>query len=252
MNENRYLPGLKPVLELLKQAPHSITKIYCKQRKTGLERLLAIAQSRDVEVEFLPDSQFTRLLAKDAHARPQGVIAQLAAVPSYSVRELLDMTSNAPLKLVLALDQIRDPGNLGTLCRTAWALGVGGLILPQHNSAGPGAGASKASAGAIAKIPIAWAVNLGHALDDAEEQGFTIVGAAVSTQDARRVNAYAFSWPLPGVLVLGSEDKGMRPGIQKRCHYLAEIPFARDFDSLNVAQAGAILIALCARVQALQ
>ena len=151
----------------------------------------------------------------------------------------------APLPIILALDQVQDPGNVGTLCRTLYALGGAGIILPRHNSAYLGPAARRSAAGALEHLPVARVTNLGHALDSAEEAGLTIYGAGGQNGPAS-VDAFAEPVRLPAVLVLGNEEKGLRPGIVKRCAHMLRIPLARSFDSLNVAQAGAILLGLTA------
>lgn len=102
----------------------------------------------------------------------------------------------------------------------------------------------RSSAGALARLPICTVTNLGRALDETEEAGLAIYGSGL--HKAQCANAFLFQWQLPAVLALGSEGKGLRPGIAKRCSTMLAIPLARQFDSLNVAQAGAILMALCA------
>ena len=151
----------------------------------------------------------------------------------------------APLPLLLALDQVQDPGNVGTLCRTLYALGGAGLLLPRHNSAYLGPAARRAAAGALEHLPVAQVTNLAHALDSAEEAGLTIYGAG-GAPGHNSLDAFADGMRLPAVLVLGNEDKGLRPGVAKRCAHMLRIPLARPFDSLNVAQAGAVLLGLAA------
>lgn len=248
-NELQILPGLKPALDLLKEDPARIAKIFCRLDKCGadIEALRKLCKQHSVPCEIVETAKLDRLLQAAPQTSHQGVIALLAPVPPRPLAELLRQAPKAPLPLLLALDQIQDPGNLGTLCRTAWALGCAGLILPRHNSALPSPAAAKASAGAIAQLPICIVTNLARALDQAEEAGFAIYGADGSAN--KPLNAFQFAWQLPAVLTLGSEEHGIRPGVAKRCQTMLAIPFRRSFNSLNVAQAGAILMALCARQQ---
>lgn len=246
MSHSDFISGFKPVMEMLKQSPQMIRKVYCRKGRHDLERLLALCQSLDKPLELLEEADFVRVAPNGGHTAHQGVIALLAQKAETSLSHLFELAHSSPLPLILALDQVQDTGNLGTLCRTAWAFGIAGLLLPRHNSASLGAGAVRASAGTLARMPICIATNLARSLDEAEEQGFTVIGTYCGTADQRIINAYDFDWPLPAVLVLGNEDRGLRPGVLKRCQYLARIPFARKFDSINVAQAGGILMALCA------
>ena len=166
--------------------------------------------------------------------RAQEIRAYLA-----SLDDVLAATRNAPLPVALALDRVQDPGNVGTLARTLYALGGGGILLPRHEGARLGPGAAKASAGALARLPVAKVTNLAQALDTALDAGFAVIGAA---GEEGAENALAATAEFPLLLVLGNEDAGIRAGIRKRCGRLWRIPLARPIDSLNVAQAGAIIL----------
>ena len=183
----------------------------------------------------------------------QGVAARLAATEFVSLEALLLSVPEAPLPLLLALDQVQDPGNVGTLCRTLYALGGAGLLLPRHHSADLGPAARRTAAGALERLAVAQVTNLAHALDSAEEAGLAVYGTgdgSGSAGGAPCVDAFTTPIELPAVLVLGNEDKGLRPGVAKRCSTFLRIPLARKFDSLNVAQAGAILMGLAAQHRA--
>lgn len=242
------LPGLKPVLDLLSSSPERIVKIFARD-----DRLAAIeerAGRHAIPVEIATAATLDKICGANrgtGQISHQGIAAVISLAGATSPEQFLEGCASSPLPLAIAFDQIKDPGNLGTLARTAWALGCGGVLIPEHNSAQIGPGALRSSAGALALLPVCRAPNLARALDLAEETGFTIYGAGCHESSSQKcLNAYELKWSLPAVLVMGSEGKGLRPGVAKRCAALIRIPFARDFDSLNVAQAGAILIALCA------
>lgn len=236
------LPGLKPVREMLLSDPGRILKVYCKKGIQAQEQIQELCSKCGIPLKLVDEKNLIDL-CKDSHLTHQGVVAELVSANIVDLQSLLSTAPLSPLPLILALDQLQDPGNLGALARTAWSLGCAGLIIPQHNSAAPGPVAFKTSAGALALISIHRAVNLARALDAADEAGFHIYGAAIS---ANSENAFTLAWQTPTVLVLGGEAKGLRPGVAKRCHEMATIPLARHFDSLNVAQAGAIFMALYA------
>ena len=241
------LPGIKPVLELLQSEPQRVDTLFLKKGLRSRETSLMLDICRAASVRFnLVDAQ---VLDHMCQAQHQGVVARLTETSQTTLPELLAAVPAAPLPVLLALDQVQDPGNVGTLARTLYALGGAGLLLPRHNSAFLGGAARRAAAGALDKLPIASVTNLAHALDEAEEAGLTIVGTGLAPQHARDsgINAFKDAFPLPCVLVLGNEDKGLRPGVAKRCAHLAHIPMLRDFDSLNVAQAGAVLLGQMAR-----
>ncbi len=240
------LPGIKPVLELLQSQPERVDTLYFKKglRHSDLPLMLQICRDTDIRFSEVDTYALDRLCT----AQHQGIIARLTATARITTAALWTKAVQAPLPLIVALDQVQDPGNVGTLARTLYALGGGGMLLPKHNSAYLGPAANKSAAGTLEKLPIACATNLGHALDEAEEMGFTIVGTGVQAQ-GQSLNAFCHLPTLPMVLVLGSEDKGLRPSIAKRCSTLLHIPMQRRFDSLNVAQAGGILLGLLAKQQ---
>lgn len=239
-----FRPGLKPVLEILRDSPERVLKVFCKTNSREAGKIRDLCGRANVPLEFVEN--LDNLYASDSVALSrQGVVAELREWRQPSEAELLSDAVVAPLPLVLALDQIQDVGNLGTLVRTAYALGCAGALLPEHNGAKIGAGASRAAAGALELFPLVKVTNLARSLDKFEEAGFTVCAAA-KTSPGKIINAFDYAWSFPTVLVLGSEQKGIRPGVFKRCQLTLSIPFAREFDSLNIAQAGAILMGLCA------
>jgi 23S rRNA (guanosine2251-2'-O)-methyltransferase len=183
-----------------------------------------------------------------SHSSHQGVIARVFDAGFAEFGDILRDAPDAPLPLIVALDQVQDPGNVGTLARTLYALGAAGLVVVRHGGAALGGAAARAAAGALEKLPVAKVTNLARALDEADEAGYTIyaAGGAAPETDGKPGSGprNPFTEPLrtPAVLVLGNEDSGIRPNVAKRCHFTLSIPMARDFDSLNVAQAGAILV----------
>lgn len=244
------LPGLKAVLELLTTQAERIDTLFVRKGLRSPESVRMLDLCRQVSVRFslVDDATLDRMCATGHTTAPraqhQGVVARLRSVALTEYEDMLTAVPHAPLPLVLALDQVQDPGNVGTLARTLYALGGAGLLVPRHNSAYLGAAARRSAAGALERLPVASVTNLAHALDRAEEIGLTIVGTGTGHGVK---DAFSTVLPLPAVLVLGNEGKGMRPGVAKRCSLMVHIPFRRTFDSLNVAQAGAILTALWAR-----
>ncbi len=241
-------PGIKPVLELLERAPSRIDAVFLRKSRRGAEtdRILDLCRAGGIRFSLVDEDFLHRLWP----GRHQGVIARLYPAGFTDLPSALAAARTAPLPLLLALDQVQDPGNAGALARTLYALGGAGLILPRHNGVYLGGAAAKASAGALEQLAIVKAANLGQALDAACEAGFAIYGASSRQEDALPpTNAFTFSPEFPAVLVLGSEESGLRPGIAKRCSHLLRIPLAGTFDSLGVAQAGAILMGLLAASQ---
>jgi len=239
------LPGIKPVLELLERDPARIDMLFLRKgmRFPQSIRMLDLCRSASVRFSFMEGRALDALCRGAQH---QGVVARLLGKAGVALRELFEALPSAYLPLILALDQIQDTGNMGALARSLHALGGAGLILPRHNSVYLGPGAMRASAGALNDLPICRVANLGRALGEAREAGIRVYGAGLLPGSSNALTAKVLT---PAVLVLGNEKKGIRPGVVKHCDELLHIPMQHGFDSLNVAQAGAMLLACFARTR---
>jgi len=141
-------------------------------------------------------------------------------------------------RLLLALDSVQDPRNLGAIIRSAEALGAGGVLIPRDRQSPVTPVSERAAAGATAYLPVTRIGNLARTLERLKKDGYWVVGA-----DARNgAPPEELDLPRPLVLVLGSEEKGLRPVILKQCDQLVRIPLVGKVDSLNVAVAAGILI----------
>ena len=187
----------------------------------------------------LPPGELSRLAGSPDH---QGIVAEVDPYPYADPRTLLEH----PDALVVALDQIQDPRNLGAVCRSAEAVGAAGVVIPSRRSASVTAAASKASAGAVEHLPIARVPNLADWLGFAKEAGAWVYGAQSGAE-----TPYA-SADLTGkvVLVLGSEGGGLRRRVAETCDLLVSIPLRGHVDSLNVSAAAAVLLFETARQRA--
>ncbi|MDE5878784.1 MAG: 23S rRNA (guanosine(2251)-2'-O)-methyltransferase RlmB, partial [Desulfovibrio sp.] len=175
------LPGLKPVLELLAATPQRVSQVYCRRGLNSPEagEVRRLCRQRGIRCDTVDAAALDRLCGRPRNGHGvahQGVAARLAATDFTSLEALLQTAPRAPLPLLLALDQVQDPGNVGTLCRTLYALGGAGLLLPRHNSAYLGPAARRTAAGALERLPVAQVTNLAHALDSAEEAGLAVYG----------------------------------------------------------------------------
>jgi 23S rRNA (guanosine2251-2'-O)-methyltransferase len=184
----------------------------------------------------LPVGELTRLAGSPDH---QGIVAEVDPYPYADPRALLE----PPDALVVALDQVQDPRNLGAVCRSAEAVGSAGVVLPSRRSASVTAVASKASAGAVEHLPVARVPNLADWLVVAKEAGAWVYGA-----ESGAPTPYA-SADLTGkvVLVLGSEGGGLRRRVAQSCDLLVSIPLHGHVESLNVSAAAAVLLFEAAR-----
>jgi 23S rRNA (guanosine2251-2'-O)-methyltransferase len=166
----------------------------------------------------------------------QGVVAEVDAYPYADPESLFEDDDGQGL--VIALDQIQDPHNLGAVCRAAEVAGAAGVVIPERRAASVTAAACKASAGAVEHLPVARVRNLADWLADAKEGGAWTYGA-----EAEAKRSYTeVEWTGRAVLVLGSEGKGIRQRVAKTCDELISIPIAGAIGSLNASVAAAVIL----------
>lgn len=237
-----YVVGNKPVKELLLDDPRKVDFVAFRKGRhdKGLEEIVELCRKQHVPYKSVSDRDLDYMY----RGNHQGIAARCAALSYTPLEQMLEDAVDAPLPLIVALDQVQDTGNVGVLARTIYALGGAGLIVCQHHGAYLGAGAMRSSAGALNKLPVSKVGNLANAMKDCVNYDYTLYCArAVSgAEDVRTAELKT-----PAVLILGNEEKGIRPGVAKFSHGSLKIPFLREFDSLNVAQAGAIIVSEFAR-----
>lgn len=205
--------------------------IYGKQPVAEAERGRRRQVNRVWRSPETSSEELERLCGSPDH---QGVVADVEPYPYVGSAELL-ATENA---LLVALDQVQDPRNLGAVCRSAEAAGAAGVVIPDRRSAEITAVACKASAGAVEHLRIAQVRNLADWLGEAKQAGFWIWGADAGAKQA--------PWDVdlkgPTVLVLGGEGKGLRPRVASACDGLIALPQRGKIDSLNVSAAATALL----------
>jgi len=229
--------GINAVGELLQRERRRIQHLYC-QEKPGrrLQVLVEKARARGITVKLVPAAALDHLAPGVRH---QGVAAVVAPFRFTPLKELLSGTGGGrENSLLVALDGVTDPRNLGAIIRTAAAAGADGLILPERRSAAITATVGKTAAGALESLAISQVVNLAEALRACRENGYWIYGAAAEGGE----ELYAVDWADRVVLVLGSEDRGLRPIIEKACDLKVTIPLAQESESLNVGIAAAVIL----------
>lgn len=236
-NTDGILPGVKPVAEQLASSPEQVDSVLIRKDKRGPEitKITDLCKKNKIRFMFVQDPTLNKLF----EGNHQGVIAKIFKAGFKSEEEVLTEALEAELPLVVVLDQVQDPGNAGTLARTVYGIGAGGMIVPKHNASFLGAAAAKVSAGALGKLAVAKATNISRTLELAKEMGYFVYGAE-SKEGAE--NLFKAKLHTPAILVLGNEEKGIRPNVAKRLDVSLFIPMAHGFDSLNVAQAGAMML----------
>jgi 23S rRNA (guanosine2251-2'-O)-methyltransferase len=224
--------GINPVLEALRAG--RVREVRVTDRGGDrLRELLALAARQDVAVKRVSQDVLAGQSRGGVH---QGVVADVEDAQGYSLAELVTGAAGVPLLVVL--DGIEAPHNLGAIQRTADAAGVDGVVLQSRRTAALGGAAAKASAGAVAHVKIAEVVNIARAIDELKELGVWSVGLA--GEAATPYDAVDFT--TPSAVVLGAEGTGLRRLVRERCDFLASIPMLGHVDSLNVSVAAGVTL----------
>jgi len=240
-----WIYGRRTVAEHLAAAPDTCLKLVAARGKPLPPDLAAAARAVGLSPETVTPAELDRLAAGGNH---QGVCLRVGGWGYVDLEELLARLPGHPFPLLLALDQVQDPRNLGAVLRVADGVGAVGVLLPKDRSAELGAAAARTAAGAAASVPVAQVVNLARALDACADAGCTVVGAAGEGS----VSLYDCPVGLPAVLVLGGEHSGLRPNVAKRCQALVRLPMAGQVASLNVAVACGVIAYELRRRQGLE
>jgi 23S rRNA (guanosine2251-2'-O)-methyltransferase len=238
--------GVRPVEELVRARPRDVAVVYVAegQRAGEIEQAIAAAKDRGIAVETRPRSLIADLAGGPGH---QGIVAIAGEYRYAEVADILAAANDAgEAPLVLLLDGITDPQNLGALVRSAEVLGAHGVIIPDKHAAPVAGGAVKASAGATERMRIARIGNLLKTIDGLRAAGVRVLGAAAGGQgDVAEVDAADLTVPV--ALVVGSEGRGLREAVARRCDGAITIPMRGQIGSLNASAAGAILLWEAAR-----
>ena len=225
------LAGIHPVAEALR-AGRPLERVLVARGAGGprLQQIIDLARQGSVPLRFEPRQALDRLAGSAAH---QGVVA-LGASQKY--KSLDDVAESA--RMLVFLDGVEDPHNLGAIIRTTHAAGADALVIPERRAAGLTETVAKAAAGALEHLPIVRVGNLNRALDEIKVRGFWIYGV-----DERGTEDYdQVEYAAPAALVLGGEGRGIHEMVRKRCHAVVRIPIAGKISSLNVSVAAGIVL----------
>ncbi|HEX4274560.1 MAG TPA: 23S rRNA (guanosine(2251)-2'-O)-methyltransferase RlmB [Bryobacteraceae bacterium] len=225
------LIGIHPVVEALR-ARRPLDRILIARGAGGhrLQEVIDLARTSNTPVRFEERSALDRLAGAGAH---QGVVA-LGAEKKYAALE--DISEAA--ELLVILDGVEDPHNLGAIIRTAHAAGAGAILIAERRAAGLSETVAKAAAGALEHLPVVRVVNINHTLRSLKEKGYFVYGL-----DERGDLPYdAVAWPEKTVIVMGGEGKGLHELVKKNCDALLRIPMAGKIASLNVSVATGIVL----------
>ena len=215
----------------------AINRIWCTSEIFSSEKfyiLLKDLKSKGVLVEEVSWNRLSQLTFGASH---QGVALQLACSKTISLENLISFsTKKSSNPIILALDGITDPHNVGAIIRSAEAFDCKGIVIPQRRSAGLTGTVAKVAAGALEHLPVSRVVNLNRALDELKKNGFLVIGLSGDS----KLSISRFKEKTPMVVIVGSEDKGISLLTQKKCDYILRIPIKGKTSSLNASVAAAI------------
>lgn len=231
-----YVYGVQPVLQVLSVQKRKAIRLFIHRSdfSPDLKKILQLAQNQKIPFEEKDKFALSQMVDSPQH---QGVALKTEKFSYHPFENLLYELSKEESGVLLALDQIQDPQNLGAILRTAACANVKGVILPEKGSALVTPSVLKVSAGAAESIPISVVTNLARSLDQLKEIPMWIYGAEAESD----LCYYKQDYPAKTVLVLGSEGFGLRSLIKKKCDFLISIPLAGNISSLNVSVATGIL-----------
>ncbi len=230
--------GINPIKILITREDSPLKKIIMAESRSGspaIKDIIDRAHQQKIPVEWRPRKHLDELTGRTDH---QGIVGLR---DSFAYADLDDVLKNRNPRLsqdlVIMLDGIIDPQNLGSIIRSAHCLGANGVIIPTDRAASVTPAVMKASAGSAEQLPVARVTNLSRTIDFLKEKGFWIFGA--DAHGETHLPDQDFNCSV--VLVMGSEAKGIRPLVKKKCDFLIAIPMAGNFDSLNVAVAAGVI-----------
>lgn len=235
--KDQYVVGRNPVLELLK-TDKEIDKIYVLKGdlQGSIKKIMGAAKDKNIIVQEVDKFKLDSMADGNVH---QGVAALVTGFEYSSVDDILEKAQKLNQKpLIIILDEIEDPHNLGAIIRTAECAGAHGVVIPKRRSARVNQTVYKSSAGAVEHMLIADVSNISNTIDDLKKKGLWIYGADMDGKD------FYFNTQLDGsiALVIGNEGKGISRLVKEKCDFLLKIPMLGKISSLNASTSAAILI----------
>jgi 23S rRNA (guanosine2251-2'-O)-methyltransferase len=225
--------GINPVLEALRAGRVRRLRVGPRADRR-IDEALALARAADVPVERVDAPLLDRVTRGGVH---QGIVAELTPLKDYAIHELVAAAAPAA-PLIVVLDGVEDPHNVGAILRTANAAGAHGVVRQARRAAALDGAAAKASAGAFAHVRLATVVNIARAIDELKEAGVWTIGLAADVADTYD----AVDFTLPTALVVGAEGTGLRRLVRDRCDRLVSIPMRGAVSSLNVSVATGVTL----------
>ncbi len=230
------LYGLSPVLEALRADSRRIDKVLIADgaREHRLSEIIDICRTRSIAWNQVPRDSFAKHL--DGDVNHQGVIAFAASADYVSTDDIIEGAAEIPL--IIVLDGVEDPRNLGAILRVAECASVDGVVIPERRAVGLTDTVAKSSAGAIEHIKVAKTTNLNRFVEELKQRDIWVVG---TSPDAEK-SYIEWDWTLPTALVLGGEGGGLHRLVAENCDVLVKIPMYGKIDSLNVSVAAGVIL----------
>jgi 23S rRNA (guanosine2251-2'-O)-methyltransferase len=231
-----YIYGINSVTETLKARGRAVEWVgMAKERHDlRLQRLIEDCRRLSVPVRFLQRTELDRMAGNAAH---QGVVAVTSAKQYSDLADVI-AAKRGDHSLIVVLDGVEDPHNLGAILRTSDAAGANGIVIPERRAAAVTGAVTKASAGASEHLPIAKVTNISRSIEELKENNIWTVGL-----DERATQTYdALDYKMDCALVLGGEGKGLHDLVKRKCDFLVSIPMLGNVPSLNVSVAAAVVL----------
>jgi len=235
--------GKNPVLEILWNTPEELNKIVLLKRikpEPRLKEIVVLSKEKGINIIYLNDHDFGKYFNRKNKSQgiSQGVLGFIKDYKYTTLNDIVEENKKITNPLVLLLDEITDPHNLGAIARSAVCLGADGIIIPRHNSAEVNHTVLKTSSGAVKHISIAKETNLSNSIRYLKDNGYWIVGTDIKADK----NTFETDFKKPIGLVIGSEGKGMRKNIQGQCDIFVRIPMAGKLNSLNASVSAGVVL----------
>ncbi len=227
--------GINPVAEALKANPEKIERICIERglKNPRIQEVINLARQNHVRISFEERSWMDRKAEGERH---QGVLCFAAEMVTYSPEDILEQAK--PPGLLVVLDGIDDPHNLGAILRSAEAAGADGVFLPQHRSASLSATVVKASAGAASYVKLARTANISQLIELIKKKGYWVTGLAAEAGQS----IWEADLTVPTALVLGNEGSGLHRLVKQKCDFLVSLPIRGNVGSYNVSVAAGIAL----------
>ena len=228
--------GRNPVIEALR-SDSEINKIYLAKGELqgSAKEIVALAKEKGVQIQTVERAKLDQMFPKENH---QGVAASIAEAHYVDWQDMLESArKKGEDPLLIILDELEDPHNLGAILRSADAVGAHGVIIPKRRAVALTAGVAKAAAGAVAYVPVARVSNLAQTIEALKKEGVWVAGAAMGGTEVYKQNLTG-----PLAIVIGSEGKGLGRLVAEKCDFLISLPMQGKINSLNASVATGVIL----------